>query len=347
MRDGGDAVETPWRHRGDTGETLVRGGHDEPQVRALKAELEEIFWKLCAHRITRRRFLEKGQLLLWASLWMDFVSFFWFCHWPAKDPRMFSLFTEPARSLPSGHWLSFYARRKIRAPAFCSLVGVDELCETFLMIRDLSKMYPVVRHQVSGAESTSPGRRVRTRADPQPRVWCVISSHQVSVPPRARTDNCAHCRIAAAACVCMCVCACAWVNVQEEWEKPKGHPCKTERPIVIYSLASVRVHVCVCVCVSWHFGDSGGSVVPLFPRMLSARGWGPTPAGAAVQVHCHRVLRPDQGGVPVPASPVPQVRVRVENGAWRHLLIGQMFSKYYWNFHYWVKEWVLLWNCNN
>ena len=67
----------------------------------------------------------------------------------------------------------------------------------------------------------------------------------------------------------------------------------------------------------------GGSVLPLFLRTLFGLGWGPPPAGAAVQVHRHRVLRQDQRGVPVSASPVSQVGVwmtRVATSA--HQLYG-------------------------
>lgn len=107
--------------------------------------------------------------------------------------------------------------------------------------------------------------------------------------------------------VCVCVRECAWVTVWGDCVKPKK-PSASQRPIVIYSLASVCECVWVCMCESVIL-NFGGSVLPLFPHMPFGLGWGPPPAGTAVQVHCHWVLRPDQGGVPVPSSPVSQVRV--------------------------------------
>lgn len=83
---------------------------------------------------------------------------------------MFPLFTEPAHSPQTDHWLTdpFYARLKLRARTFFFLilfyflVYVDELCNTFLMIRDLSKMYPPARHPVSREQKQQPMQFVKT-----------------------------------------------------------------------------------------------------------------------------------------------------------------------------------------
>lgn len=48
----------------------------------------------------------------------------------------------------------------------------------------------------------------------------------------------------------------------------------------------------------------GGSVLL---ALFLGSGRGAAPAGSALQVHRHRVLRAHQGGVPVPAGSVPQV----------------------------------------
>lgn len=59
----------------------------------------------------------------------------------------------------------------------------------------------------------------------------------------------------------------------------------------------------------------GSVLLALFLRTLCGLGRGAAPAGPAVQVHRHRVLRTDQRGVPVPAGSVPQVRVRMKRTA--------------------------------
>lgn len=84
---------------------------------------------------------------------------------------MFPLFTEPAHSPQTDHWLTdpFYARLKLRARTFFNffffLVYVDELCNTFLMIRDLSKMYPPARHPVSREQKQQPRQLCQNSAD--------------------------------------------------------------------------------------------------------------------------------------------------------------------------------------
>lgn len=129
---------------------------------------------------------------------------------------------------------------------------------------------------------------------------------QVSVPLRARSDNCAHCQTAAAVWVSVCVSVYALVRVfffgvcaWGDRVKPRGQ--------------EAHCHLRSCLCVSWRWTLTA-RFSSLSSLTLCGPDWccrsclkGPPSAGTAVQVYRHRVLWPDQGGVPVPASPVSQV----------------------------------------
>lgn len=113
-----------------------------------------------------------------------------------------------------------------------------------------------------------------------------------------------------------CSCMCESVSV-------RGLTCEepeTERPPLSQKAYCHPTVLSVCVlCLDtelWRLSSSSlqppppplPSPFPSPPRCFGL-GRGPPPAGTAVKVHRHRVLRPDQGGVPFPASPVSQVRV--------------------------------------
>lgn len=162
------------------------------------------------------------------------------------------------------------------------------------MIRDLSKMYPPARHPVSWQQK-QPRRYVKRWKLAAARLMRnqFRSSFRAAARSHGQLRSLSHC----------CSCMRDSVSVRGlTYEKSEQN-----QKAILITKAFCHPQSCVCVCVlTLNFGDS---VLPLFPHMLLGLAWGPPPAGTAVKVHCHRVLRPDQRGVPLPSSSVSQVRV--------------------------------------